>query len=56
MVKITREGSSTLKILAQNLDVYFEDDFKFPKLTEMNSKDRKNVQKLIDTIKSERSK
>lgn len=54
MVKITREGSSTLKILAQNLDVYFEDDFKFPKLTEeMNSKDRKNVQKLIDTIKSE---
>ena len=54
MVAISREGAHTLKEIAKSLDVFFENEFNLPIVTEdMNKKDRKSVERVIDSLKSE---
>lgn len=54
VVEIMREGSQTLKELAINSGIYFEDDFELPIITEdMNKKERKSVEKLKTSLEAE---
>ncbi|CAM3462076.1 glutamate--tRNA ligase [Pseudostreptobacillus hongkongensis] len=57
MVEISREGTHTLKELAQSLDVFFEDEFTLPVVTEdMNKKERKSVERVLEALASEEGK
>ncbi|WP_314011145.1 glutamate--tRNA ligase [Pseudostreptobacillus hongkongensis] len=57
MVEISREGTHTLKELAQSLDVFFEDKFTLPVVTEdMNKKERKSVERVLEALASEEGK
>ena len=57
IVEITREGSHTLKELPMNSSIYFEDEFELPVIEEgMNSKARKSVKKLRDSLETETGK
>ena len=57
MVEISREGTHTLKELAQSLDVFFEDEFTLPVVTEdMNKKERKSVERVLEALDSEEGK
>ena len=54
IVEIIREGSHTLKELAQNSDIYFEDKYTLPEIKEgMNKKERKSVTRILDALNSE---
>lgn len=57
IVEIIREGSHTLKELAQNSDIYFVDKFELPQLEEgMNKKERKSITRLLDSMNTEKGK
>lgn len=57
IVEVSREGVQTLKQLAESVDVFFEDEFELPVVTEeMNKKDRKAVERVIDALNSEEGK
>ena len=57
MVEISREGTHTLKELSQSLDVFFEDEFTLPVVTEdMNKKERKSVERVLEALASEEGK
>ena len=51
IVEILRESAQTLKEIAKESAVYFEDTFELPVVTEdMNKKERKSVEKLNESI------
>ena len=57
IVEITREGSQTLKELPVNASIYFEDEFELPVIEEgMNKKERKSIEKLTSSLKTETGK
>ena len=57
IVEIIRESAHTLKELAQFSDIYFNDKFSLPVLTEeMNKKERKSVSRVLDSLESENGK
>ena len=57
IVEITREGSQTLKELPVNAAIYFEDEFELPVIEEgMNKKERKSIEKLTSSLKTETGK
>ncbi|WP_068268641.1 glutamate--tRNA ligase [Caviibacter abscessus] len=57
IVEILREGAHTLKELAQSADIYFNDTFSMPIVTEdMNKKERKSVTRLLEALNSENGK
>lgn len=57
IVEISREGAHTLKELAQSMDVFFEDNFELPVINdEMNKKERKSVERVLEALSSEEGK
>lgn len=57
IVEILREGTHTLKELSQSADIYFNDSFSMPYVTEdMNKKERKSITRLLDALNSENGK
>lgn len=54
IVEVEREGAKTLKELAQNSKLFFVDEFELPVVTEeMNKKERKSIERLLNSIKDE---
>ncbi len=54
IVEVEREGAKTLKELAKNSKFFFLDEFDLPVITEeMNKKERKSINRLLDSIKDE---
>ena len=57
IVEVLREGAHTLKELASLADIYFNDKFVLPQVTEeMNKKERKSVTRLLEAVESEKGK
>ena len=57
IVEVLREGAHTLKELASLSDIYFNDSFVLPQVTEeMNKKERKSVTRLLEAVESEKGK
>ena len=57
IVEVLREGAHTLKELASLADIYFNDKFVLPQVTEeMNKKERKSVTRLLAAVESEKGK
>ena len=57
IVEVLREGAHTLKELASLADIYFNDKFVLPQITEeMNKKERKSVTRLLEAVESEKGK
>lgn len=57
IVEVLREGTHTLKELASLADIYFNDKFVLPQVTEeMNKKERKSVTRLLEAVESEKGK
>lgn len=56
IVEILRESATTIKEIAINADVFMNDDIKFDlNVEEMNSKERKSYQKMLDAKNHEKS-
>ena len=54
IVEIEREGAKTLKELAKNSKFFFVDEFSLPELREdMDKKERKSVERLLNSLKDE---
>ena len=54
IVAIEREGAKTLRELAKNSKFFFVDEFSLPELKEdMDKKERKSVEKLLNSLKDE---
>ena len=54
IVGIEREGAKTLKELAKNSKFFFVDEFSLPEVKEdMDKKERKSVEKLLNSLKDE---
>lgn len=57
IVEILREGAHTLKEIAKESEVFFVDERTLPMVIEdMNSKEKKGIEKLYDSIKEETGK
>lgn len=57
IVEVLREGAHTLKELASLADIYFNDKFVLPQVTEeMNKKERKSVTRLLEAVENEKGK
>ena len=57
IISIIRENSETLDEMPEKSDLFYNDDIVFPVLTEdMNKKDRKSVERLYESIKTDEGK